>query len=118
MSHGTQTNLAATKYPDLDANATPEVLTAASTVVYGVEADNSDNAVASYVELWDAAAAPSLGTDRPDFAFRLLAGQKRAFQLNGGKGATFATGVCVAAVTGYHGTAGPTNDVKVTVATD
>lgn len=100
---------------DADADGTSEndVLAGAATV-YNVEVDNSLNAAASFLKLYDAA-APTIGTTAPDYIFRVAASVSRTFVITAG--IAFATGLSYACTTagGTAGTTSPTSNVIVRI---
>ena len=108
-------------FKDLLANASPELnLLGGSGKLYGLEADNSQNTSAVYVKLYNSA-APLVGTDAPEWVFKVAAGKKRFQPLGSrGTGRSFATALSFACVTagGTGGSTSPTNPVKLTLATD
>ena len=104
---------------DTVADATVEVVNA-TTVLYGIEVDNTQNNVASYLKMWHTA-SPTVGTTAPNFIFRIPAGEKRLQPIGDlATGYSFATVMAYAVVTdpGTGGTTAPTNDVEVIAKTD
>lgn len=83
-----------------------------STTVYLLELDNTANAAASFVKLWNVAAGSvTLGTTDPDLVIRVPASTKVEIAIP--DGLVFATALSMAAVTtgGTGGTTNPTSDV-------
>jgi hypothetical protein len=95
---------------DTDAAATAVNVKAGSTVLYEIELDNSANAAASYLKLYNAT-APTIGTTVPDFIVFAPAATRISLVLPAGL--TFGTGLSYACVTagGTAGTTPPTSDV-------
>lgn len=121
MALTSQGKLAAATFTDTKANSSGEVVNAASTVAYGIEADNSQNTEDSYLKLFNKTTAPTLGTDAPISIVRLPAASKRTQTLGDlGVGLTFSAGLAFAVVTtpGVAGSVAPENDVEVILKTD
>ena len=87
-----------------------------ATTVYVVSVDNSANAAASYVKLYNNA-APTVGTTAPDIILMCPSSVKREFWVGGGLGISFGTACSMACVTtgGTAGTTSPSSSVIVNV---
>lgn len=94
----------------ISATGNMDVRAGASTV-YQVDIDNSLNAAATFVKLYDAA-APTIGTTAPDFVFKVPAGARRVITL--GLEGTALTNLSIAGVT-TGGTAGTTNPASACI---
>lgn len=109
-----------TAYGDIQANATPENnIGSGAKTIFSALLDNTDNTAVSYVKVVNATSY-SVGSDVPDFCWKVPAGKKRLVTLgSAGEGINLGTGVSIAAVTtpGTAGTTSPTNPVKVRVYT-
>ena len=131
MPVSTLGNLGVSEFVDLEVNATVETLVAvADEYVYGVEVDNTQNTEDSFFKMWDLASV-NLGTDLPDWVFRVDGGKRMFFPMTGGDEDTDSTsagvkfdtastgGVSIACVTtgGTGGTTAPANKVTATVIT-
>lgn len=108
---------------DLDVGSVPvDVLNssvAATPTVFGLVINNSENTVAIYLHMWNAASGSvSVGTTEANVIFRVPAGGVVGFAPNGGIGLAFGTACSVACLTASKGSAGPVSDVKVTVYTN
>lgn len=108
--------------PDADETAEKDVR-AGGVTAYGMYVDNSANAAASYVKLYDNA-DPTVGTDAPEYIFEIegsggLNGGKVFIPFNGGTGLVFGTALSVACVTagGTSGVTGPTSTVPMHLVT-
>jgi len=102
----TITSLAASEFQDTsNANSSVSVKGSAGTL-YVVSVDNTANAAASYVKLYDTAGAVVVGTTVPDWVFKItaLVAQPIVFV----PGIAFANGLAVCTVTA-GGTAGSTS---------
>jgi len=87
--------------------------TGAAGTIYYLEVDNTLNASTNvYFKLVDAASA-TVGTNNPDYTFRIIGGTRRSFIFP--LGLVFSTGFTHWCVTGPQVTdsTGPTNDVTV-----
>ncbi len=96
---------------DTDADETGQTNTTGTTgTLYYVELDNTANAAASYVKLYDSAGPITVGTTVPDIVLKVAASVSRGFVLPGG-GLAFTSGFSHAVVTagGTAGTTGPTS---------
>lgn len=85
-----------------------------SGTLHSIVVDNSANAAASYLKLWDAASGSvTVGTTAPDWTFKVPASTKRTIVFH--DGAAYATALSAACVTtaGTAGVTGPTSDVVV-----
>lgn len=82
--------------------------------IYVVDVDNTANAAASFVKIYDAA-SPTVGTTAPDWVFKVPASVRRIFACT--DGVAFATALSIACVTtgGTAGTTGPTSAVTVRI---
>ena len=101
-------------FTDTDSEGTVVAISAAAATLYLVEVDNTGNAAASYVKLWNTAAAGvTIGTTAPDMIFFVAASVKRSFAII--DGAAFGTALSIATVTtaGTAGTTNPTSAVTV-----
>lgn len=111
------TALATNLFKDTNSANAAVVIKASSGTLYAVHVDNSLNAgVASYVKLYDTAAAVTVGTTVPDWVIKVAA----AFVGNvliATAGVAFASGLQVATVTvgGTAGTVSPGFAVTVNV---
>ena len=87
---------------------------ASSAVVYQIEVDNTANAAASYLRLWNTGTV-TVGTTAPDFVLLIPASVSRALTIP--QGLTFGTALTAACVTtaGTAGLTGPTSDVIVRI---
>mgnify|MGYP001589379178 CR=1 FL=1 len=112
-----QSNQIATKLIyDSDADGTSEAdMTGTSGVLYVVDIDNTANAAASYVKLYDAA-APTIGTTAPDWIFKVAASVRRVLAITEGFAFTNLSMACVTAG-GTAGTTNPTSNVAVRLLT-
>lgn len=103
-------------FKDTDSAGAAVAIKASSAVVYAVEVDNTANGAATYVRLWNTAAASvTVGTTAPDMVFMVPASVKRSFFMP--DGITFGTALSAASTTtaGTAGSTGPTSDVTVNV---
>lgn len=88
----------------------------ASAVVYSIEIDNTANAAASYLKLWNVASGSvTVGTTAPDATFLVPASTKITLVFPGG--VTFGTALTEATVTtaGTAGTTSPSSSVIVRI---
>jgi len=99
-------------YINTDCDATASAVKASSCVLYEVQIDNSLNAAATYVKMWNNA-APTVGTTVPDAIFLAPAGATVVGCFPSGM--TFGTALAVAGLTtgGTAGTTNPTSNVTV-----
>lgn len=101
---------------DTSANATARnAVTGASGVLYTIEIDNTGNASAVYLKVYDAPTV-TVGTTVPDLVFKMNASVKRCFVIPEGMAFTDLSFACVTAG-GTTGTTGPTNPVIVRMVT-
>lgn len=103
-------------FTDTDNAGTVVAVTAASTVIYSIDVDNTANAAATYTKLWNTASGSvTIGTTAPDMILMTPASTRVNWQCP--QGVTFGTAVTVASVTtaGTAGTTGPTSDVIVRI---
>ena len=109
-----------TVHKDLTANSTGEVVTTTDdTILFGFHADNSANAAASYVKIYDQDAVAD-ENDIPILVARIAANSTRDMALNMGLGLKMTEGIGVRCVAegGTGGTTDPaTGAVPVTVFT-
>lgn len=110
-------NLASSSlFIDTDCANAAVAVKASSGIIYELEIDNTGNAAASYVKIWNTAAGSvTVGTTAPDYIFMVPASVKRSIVIP--DGLTLGTAIAVACVTGA-GTAGstsPTSDVTVKI---
>jgi hypothetical protein len=112
----TITALAQTLFTDTVTTTTVDTVSAASTIIYAIEIDNTANAAISYLRMWNTAGAVTNGTTVPDAVLPVPAGQKITYVFPDGY--TFATGLklCMSSVGGTTGTGAPTNTCVVEVA--
>lgn len=116
LSISTQANPIATKLiVQTQATATPDNnLLGAAGKVYMIEVDNSLNAAASYLKLYDSG-TPVVGTTVPDFVWRVPAGQSRPMVIPEGIDFTILSMACVT-TGGTAGTTSPASPVTVRIA--
>ena len=109
-------DLAANIFKDTVSANAAVVVKASSTVVYAIEIDNTANAAASFVKLWNNAGAVTVGTTAPEEI--ILVPASSTVTLIYIRGKTFGTGLQVATVTaaGTAGTTSPTSSVIVEIA--
>lgn len=101
-------------FTDTDNAATITAVSAASTVIYSIDIDNSSNAAATYTKFWNTASGSvTVGTTAPDMI--ILAPASTRISIPIPQGVTFGTALSCASVTtaGTAGTTGPTSDVIV-----
>jgi hypothetical protein len=106
----------ATSYVNTDSNETKSAVRASSGTIYAIVIDNTANASASYVKLYDAASGNvTVGTTAPDWIFKAAASVKKTYVMP--EGIAFATALTEASVTagGTAGTTGPTSDVALSI---
>lgn len=109
-------DLAAGFYVNTDIDEVKAAITAASTVVYSIDVDNTANAAASYLKLWNVATGSvTVGTTVPDMIVEVPASGTASLYMP--EGITFGTALVVACVTtaGTAGTTGPTSTVTVEI---
>ena len=95
---------------------TKDAVKASSGTVYLIEIDNSANAAASFVKLWDAASGSvTVGTTAPDWVIKIPASTKRTIPFPAG--IAFGTALTAACVTagGTSGTTSPSSSVPVRI---
>lgn len=109
-------NLETHRIKDVDVDSTFVAIKTASSTFFGVDVDNSANTVAVFFEVYNDA-SPSVGTDEPDFRFKILAGAKRKCVPNEGHGVVMGTAISVACVLTAGGSDDPANAVPATVMT-
>ena len=99
---------------DSDNTSTAVVVKATSTVLYEMEIDNTANAAASYVKLYNTGTV-TVGTTVPDWVVMVPASVSRTLVMP--LGVTFGTALAVATTTagGTAGSTGPTSDVLVRI---
>lgn len=99
---------------DVDATLEANVNDGAATL-YGLDIDNSANAAASYVKVYNATTA-TVGTTDPDLIIMVPASVRRSITIPAGL--KLATGLSFAAVTagGTAGTTAPTSNVVMNLA--
>lgn len=103
-----------TRSVDLDLGNSIVAVLAASGTLFAVEVDNTGNDADVFLKLYDDASV-TLGTDAPNWVFKVRAGKRRGFLPSGlGNGVALANALSAAVVTagGTGGTTAPTNDVK------
>ena len=83
-----------------------------SAVITMIDVDNTANAAATYVKLWNSTGAITVGTTAPDMVLYVPASTRIAFVIP--TGVTWGTGTQVAAVT-TAGTAGSTSPTSATI---
>lgn len=104
------------RYKNTDSNGTKSGVKGSSGSLYGLVIDNSANAAASYVKLYDAASGSvTVGTTAPDWIFKVPASTKLTIMLP--ETIAFGTGLTEATVTagGTAGTSDPSSDVALTL---
>lgn len=97
---------------DTDAGGTAVAAKASSAVVYQIEVDNTANAAASYLKLYNTG-SPTVGTTVPDWVVMIPASVERNITIP--EGLTFGTALSYACTTagGTAGSTSPTSDVIV-----
>ena len=103
-------------FTDTDSNGTKAAVKASSAVIYAIDIDNTANASASYVKLWNTASGSvTVGTTAPDMIFMAPASTRVPIPIPAG--VTFGTAVTSATVTtaGTAGTTDPTSDVVLRI---
>lgn len=103
-------------YRSTDIGGTKEAVKASSGAIYAIIVDNSANAAASYLKLWDAASGDvTVGTTAPDWVFKIPASVKRTIPIP--EGLAFGTALTAACVTtaGTAGTTNPSSDVDASI---
>ena len=97
---------------DTDIAEAAVVIKASSAVLYELEIDNTNNATAGYLKLYNAA-SPTVGTTAPDWIVMIPASVSRVIVIP--SGLTFATALVAACVTagGTAGVTGPTSNVTM-----
>ena len=99
-------------YANTDLDATIAAIKASAGTLYSIIIDNSANAAASYLKLWDlASGSVTVGTTAPDWIIKIAASVKKTIVFP--EGLAFATALSAACVTagGTAGVTGPTSDV-------
>ena len=102
----------ATLFTDTDLAATVQGVKASSGTIYSIDIDNTANAAATFVKLWNVASGSvTVGTTAPDLIIRIPASVR--VPINIPAGLLLDTAISIAAVTtaGTAGTTGPTSDV-------
>ena len=104
---------------DVDVNATPvvDITGGAPGTIYNLDIDNIANpAEVVYFKIYDNG-SPTIGTDPPDWVFRVPGGQRRSFVIP--EGTDFATALTYCCVTqgGSVGNTSPGNPVSVLIVT-
>lgn len=112
----TLTALATYLFKDTGSTNSAAVVKASSGTLYAIYVDNSLNAAASYLKLYDSAGAIVVGTTAPDFIFR-IPGLFVGNILIATSGIAFASGLQSATVTagGTAGTTAPSAAVTIDV---
>ena len=113
------------KVEDVDLDATVESLVSSSKILHGFEIDNTQNSEDVYLKMWGDYSSHAVGTDPPDFIFKVDGGAVRRCgitedEVSGSSNAMAAgfsysqTNLYVACVTtpGTAGTTSPTNSVN------
>jgi len=108
------------QYTDSNIGASADGVKSSSAVLYSVFVDNSANAAASYVKLYNVASGSVVvGTTAPDEVIYVPAGVviEHFFYTGSTPGKTFATALSAACVTtgGTGGTTAPLSAVKATL---
>jgi len=110
----TLTSLATSLFQDTILANAAVVVKASGGTLYAIHIDNSANASAVYLKLWDSAGAVVVGTTAPDFIIKVPASFDGPVLL-AVEGITFASGLQAACVT-EAGTAGTTSPGAAVVA--
>jgi len=103
-------------YKNTDLDGTKAAVKASSTTIYAIIIDNSANAAASFLKLWDVASGSvTVGTTDPDAIIKIAASVKKTIVFP--EGLVFATALTAACVTagGTAGTSNPSSDVDVSI---
>lgn len=103
-------------FTDTDNAETITAVSAASTVIYAIDIDNTANAAATYTKLWNTASGSvTVGTTAPDMIIMAPASTRVSIPIP--QGITFGTALSCASVTGAGtaGTTGPTSNVIVRI---
>ena len=98
----------------LTPNATPDnAIVSGTSYISSLILDNSLNAAASFLKLYDAA-SPTIGTSAPDFIFKVAASEKLQVTFHKNK-PKFTTALSLACVTagGTAGTVSPSSSVPL-----
>ena len=101
---------------DTDLDGTKQGVKASAGTIYAVTIDNSANAAASFLKMWDLASGDvTVGTTAPDWIIKIAASIKKTYVFP--EGIAFATGLTAACVTagGTAGTSNPSSDVDVRI---
>ena len=113
ISSITLANLSANEFNDTVNGSTAVAVKASSGTLYHVECDNTANAAATYVKLWDlASGSVTVGTTAPDWVFKIPASVRITQPIPGG--VAFGTALTVASLT-TGGTAGTTAPSSATI---
>src|SRR5574337_186288 len=103
-------------YNNTALNATKDAVKASAGTIYGIVVDNSANAAASYLKLWDVASGGvTVGTTDPDWIVKIAASAKKTIAFP--EGLAFGTALTAACVTtgGTAGVTNPTSSVPVSI---
>jgi len=103
-------------YRSTDIGGTKEAVKASSGTIYAIIIDNSANAAASFLKLWDLASGDvTVGTTAPDWIVKVPASVKRTIAIP--EGLAFATALTAACATagGTAGSTNPTSDVDASI---
>lgn len=100
---------------ETDIDETELELTAASTIIYAIEVDNTANSAISYLKLWNTNTV-TVGTTVPDMILEVPASGSLSVYFP--EGLTFPTAVSIACVTSklVAGATGPTNSAILEIA--
>lgn len=103
-------------FQDTDSVGTVVAVSASAATIYQIEIDNTANAAATYVKMWDlGTGSVTLGTTAPSLIIPVPASSRITLTFT--SGLAFATAVSLASVTagGTAGTTSPTSDVIVRI---
>ena len=116
VSNITITSLASSLFQDTANTNSAIAVKGSSGTIYMLEVDNSALASVVYVKLYDSAGAITVGTDVPDWVFKITASINQVFTFVPGE--AFANGLKVACVTagGTAGTTAPATPPTVRIA--
>lgn len=120
MAIASHTFFGTTKHTDIDLDAAAEQISAVGLDLLAIEVDNTQNVDAVYIKIYDVAASPTIGTDVPEWVFKVDGGGNRTIGFgDDGNGLPTTNGAFIACVTtgGTAGTTSPTNDVEMTILT-
>lgn len=111
----TITSLSTSLFQDTDCANAAVTVKGSSGVLTMIDVDNTANAAATYVKMWNSTGAITVGTTAPDQILYVPASTRLVFVMPAG--VTWGTGTQVAAVTaaGTAGTTSPTSDVIVRI---